>query len=194
MPQLPCTRRNEDTNLGQRIPNGSGIRQLAEIPILGLSLSLVLLLSSDGGEALVQLANLRGDLSNVCAVMLHVSLSGANDHVEIQFDVFCREPASGVVRVKADGMVARVVGCESEATLTRSSGPHDGVVSSHFLWKQRVGSRMGSATRGSTTHVNINLDAELFPGPIALRVVIPFKSTIVTCSEQIGGNQFRTNI
>ena len=47
MPELPGTRAEEDTNLGNAIPDSAGIGCLAEIAVVFLPLALILLLAAD---------------------------------------------------------------------------------------------------------------------------------------------------
>lgn len=83
MPQLPCTRRNQDQNLANTVPYCPTIGQLAQIPEIGFTLSLVLLFSPYILEFLVQVTKLGGEFAHVRAIVFTVRFGGANNNVEV---------------------------------------------------------------------------------------------------------------
>ena len=56
MPHLPRARRNQHTNLRYRVPHRLRVRRLAQVPEVRLTLALVLLLTSNVLELLVEVA------------------------------------------------------------------------------------------------------------------------------------------
>lgn len=79
--QLPCARSNKHNNLSNAIPHRPRIRSLAQIPVSGFSLALVLLFPADSRETIVQLAQFARDGTDVCAVVLYVAFCSANNDV-----------------------------------------------------------------------------------------------------------------
>lgn len=87
MSQLPRTRSNDYRNLSKAVPDSTRVRGLAEIPVVRLALSLVLLLAPYILELLVEVTEFGRELGDVRPVLLAVVLCVADDEVEVQPDV-----------------------------------------------------------------------------------------------------------
>ena len=75
-------------------------------------------------------------------VLFEIGLGGPDDDVEVHADVCVREPG-GVVGAEADGVVARFVRGESEATVQRACGLDYDLARGLFLEESRLSKRSG---------------------------------------------------
>lgn len=136
---LPNAGYHEDDNLCYAVPDRLGVRILAEVPKIRLSLALVLLFSSDVLELLIQVTQFRGELGHVRAVLVSVRLGASDDDIKVQTDVCGRTPRRVGDGGEADGVVAGFVRREREAAVVRPAGAHNIVARCHFLRTRCMG-------------------------------------------------------
>lgn len=142
MPQLPHACPEEGHELGQAPVHGPRVGLFAQCPELGLAFPLELLLASDVGEAVVELAHLEDETTrkagsarsrdrrldtrgahlgtkvlDVFPLSLLVNFGLADGDVEVHPDLRGGEPPAGVVGPEADGVVSGLVGREGELAL-----------------------------------------------------------------------------
>ena len=133
MPHLPHTRYDQHHDLCDAVPHRLRIRRLAEVPEVRLALALVLLLAADVLELLIEVAQLRGELRDVRAVVLPVGLRAADDDVEVQPDVRGAAPRRARRAREADRVVPRLVRGEREPAVVRAPRAHDVVARGELL-------------------------------------------------------------
>jgi hypothetical protein len=87
MPQLPRACSKKYTDLQHAIPDSFRVRRLTQVSEIRLSLPLVLLLSSNIFEFLVQITELAAEFAYVATVALDIRLRTSYHNVEIELDV-----------------------------------------------------------------------------------------------------------
>lgn len=83
MPQLPRARKHQYYHLCQTIPNGAGVRRLAEVAEVCLSLTLILLLAPYIFQLLVQVAQFCRQFGYVRPVVFEVGFGLTDDNVQV---------------------------------------------------------------------------------------------------------------
>lgn len=83
MPELPAASNNQDGNLCDTVPNCPRVRYFTQVSVICLPLSLVLLLSPDVFEFLVQIPQLRGKFADVGSIVFAVWFRATDHDVEV---------------------------------------------------------------------------------------------------------------
>lgn len=133
MPQLPRAGQHQHHNLRKTIPHRLRVCLLAQIPKVRLALTLILLLSPDILKLLVQVAQFRGELRDMRAVVLSVRFRASNDDVEVETDVGGGGPGVAGGGRETDGVVSGLVRGEGEAAVVWSASFDDVVAGGEFL-------------------------------------------------------------
>lgn len=145
---LPVARSQQDYDLRNCIPCGTGVGGFTQVPVLGLSFSLVLLLPPNVLQPSIEVPELLSHFTNVLSVMFCVVLCSSDVDVEVHPYVSTGEPPRCVVGAQADGMITSFVRCESKFALWWTSSLDNGVAGLHFLRASVIGSVASAQVKG----------------------------------------------
>lgn len=87
MPQLPHTSPHQHRYLSNTVPDSPRIGILAQIPKVGLSLTLILLLPPDILQFQIKVSDFGGKFGDMTTVMFKIGLGSTDDNIEVETDM-----------------------------------------------------------------------------------------------------------